>query len=65
MPEIDFISSIHSTTKRDYIGRVCDKEFPKHHAARLAKKWGMTIGMVTEELTMEGIIICLMDVGRL
>ena len=25
---------------RDYLARVNDKEFPKHKAAELAKKWG-------------------------
>tara|TARA_B100002019_G_scaffold284220_1_gene291605 strand:- start:93 stop:761 length:669 start_codon:yes stop_codon:yes gene_type:complete len=39
MNEIDFISSLHKKTKRDYLGRVNDKEFPKPKAAKLAKKW--------------------------
>lgn len=38
--EIDFISSLHKSTKRDYLARVNDKEFPKYKAAILAKKWG-------------------------
>ncbi len=38
--EIDFISSLHKSTKRDYLSRVNDKDFPKHKAAKLAKKWG-------------------------
>jgi len=37
MPYIDFISSIHSKTKRDYLKRV--NEFPKAEAAKLAKKF--------------------------
>lgn len=37
---IDFISSLHKSTKRDYMARVNDKEFPKYKAANLAKKWG-------------------------
>jgi SAM-dependent methyltransferase len=37
---IDFISSLHKSTKRDYMARVNDKEFPKYRAAKLAKKWG-------------------------
>ena len=27
---IDFISSLHKSTKRDYMARVNDKEFPKY-----------------------------------
>jgi len=37
MAYIDFISSIHTRTKRDYIGRV--NEFPKDEAATVAKKF--------------------------
>ncbi len=36
---IDLLSSIHKSTKRDYLGRVNDKEYPKDKAAKLAKKW--------------------------
>ncbi len=39
MHEIDFMSSLHKRTKRDYLSRVNDKEYPKHIAANLAKKW--------------------------
>ena len=38
--EIDFISSLHKATKRDYLARVNDKEYSKDRAAKLAKKWG-------------------------
>ena len=38
--EIDFISSLHKATKRDYLARVNDKEYSKDKAAKLAKKWG-------------------------
>jgi protein-L-isoaspartate(D-aspartate) O-methyltransferase len=38
MALIDFVSLIHKSTKRDYLGRV--NEFPKARAAELAKKWG-------------------------
>ncbi len=38
--EIDFISSLHKATKRDYLARVNDKKYPKFKAAKLAKKWG-------------------------
>ena len=37
MALIDFVSLIHKSTKRDYLGRV--NEFPKARAADLAKKW--------------------------
>ena len=40
MKEIDFMSTLHKSTKRDYLARVNDKEFPKAKAALLAKKWG-------------------------
>ena len=35
--EIDFNSSFHKSSKRDYLKRVNDKEFPKHLAAKLKK----------------------------
>jgi SAM-dependent methyltransferase len=35
---IDFINSLHTQTKRDYLGRV--NEYPKAEAAKVAKKWG-------------------------
>ncbi len=37
MAYVDFLSSVHKRTKRDYLARVL--EFPKAEAARLAKKW--------------------------
>jgi protein-L-isoaspartate(D-aspartate) O-methyltransferase len=37
MAHIDFLSSIHKRTTRDYLARVT--EFPKAEAATLAKKW--------------------------
>ena len=37
--EIDFISSLHKSTTRDYLKRVNDPEYPKHVAAKLAKKF--------------------------
>ena len=37
MSYIDFVSIIHTSTKRDYIGRV--NEFPKGKAAAMAKKF--------------------------
>jgi SAM-dependent methyltransferase len=39
MAYIDFLSVIHKSTLRDYLGRVNDKEFPKAKAAALAKQW--------------------------
>ncbi|EHI48713.1 methylase involved in ubiquinone/menaquinone biosynthesis [SAR116 cluster alpha proteobacterium HIMB100] len=35
----DFMSSVHKSTKRDYLARVNDKDYPKPYAASLAKKW--------------------------
>ena len=40
MAYIDFISVIHKSTKRDYLARVNDPEYPKAKAAELAKQWG-------------------------
>lgn len=40
MKYIDFLSTIHKSTFRDYLGRVNDPEFPKAKAAKLAKEWG-------------------------
>ena len=37
--EIDFINKVHSSTKRNYLERVNDKDFPKYKAASLAKKF--------------------------
>jgi len=37
---IDFMSVLHKATKRDYLARVNDPDFPKAKAAELAKKWG-------------------------
>ena len=39
MNEIDFMSSLHKSTKRNYLGRVNDINFPKAKAANLAKKF--------------------------
>ncbi len=39
MQNIDFMSSLHKSTKRDYLKRVNDPEFPKYKAASLAKKF--------------------------
>ncbi len=39
MAYIDFISVNHNKTKRDYLARVNDPDFPKAKAAALAKKW--------------------------
>jgi SAM-dependent methyltransferase len=37
---IDFMSPLHKATKRDYLARVNDPEYPKAKAAELAKQWG-------------------------
>lgn len=39
MAHIDFMSVLHKATKRDYLARVNDPDFPKPRAAELAKKW--------------------------
>ena len=39
MAYIDFMSVVHKATKRDYLARVNDPEYPKAKAAELAKKW--------------------------
>lgn len=39
MSYIDFMSVVHKATKRDYLARVNDPEFPKAKAAAMAKKW--------------------------
>lgn len=40
MAYIDFMSHVHKSTKRDYLARVNDPDFPKPKAATLSKKWG-------------------------
>jgi SAM-dependent methyltransferase len=40
MAFIDLMSAIHKSTKRDYLARVNEPNFPKAKAASLAKKWG-------------------------
>jgi protein-L-isoaspartate(D-aspartate) O-methyltransferase len=39
LAHIDFMSVLHKATKRDYLARVNDPDFPKPRAAELAKKW--------------------------
>ena len=39
MQEIDFMSTLHKSTQRDYLARVNDPEYPKEKAAYLAKKF--------------------------
>jgi SAM-dependent methyltransferase len=39
MAYVDFMSVIHKSTKRDYLARVNDPDYPKAKAAALAKKW--------------------------
>lgn len=40
MAYLDFMSQIHTQSKRDYLARVNDPDFPKAKAAEIAKKWG-------------------------
>ena len=39
MAYVDFISPLHTSTKRDYLARVNDPDYPKAKAAELAFKW--------------------------
>ena len=39
MARVEFMSVLHKSTKRDYLARVNDAEFPKARAAELAKKF--------------------------
>ena len=39
MAYIDLLSAIHKSTKRDYLARVNDPDYPKAKAAELAKRW--------------------------
>ncbi|MEW5864874.1 MAG: methyltransferase domain-containing protein [Pseudomonadota bacterium] len=39
MAYIDFMSVLHKATRRDYLARVNDPEYPKPKAAALAKQW--------------------------
>ena len=39
MAKVDFMGVLHKSTKRDYLARVNDAEFPKARAAELAKKF--------------------------
>ena len=65
MNEIDFMSTLHKSTSRDYLARVNDPLYPKHKAATLAKSSIMIIGMVTEEFVMEDINILREDGKKL
>lgn len=38
MPQVDFITQLHTSTKRDYVGRVT--EHPKAECATIAKRFG-------------------------
>lgn len=38
--EIDFMSVLHKSTKRDYLSRVIDQDYPKAKAAKIAKEYG-------------------------
>lgn len=39
MAYIDLMSPVHKATKRDYLSRVNDPDYPKARAATLAKQW--------------------------
>lgn len=40
MAYLDFMSVVHKSTRRDYLARVNDPDYPKAKAAALAKQWG-------------------------
>lgn len=40
MPLVDFMSSLHKSTQRDYLARVNDSKYPKDKAASIAKEFG-------------------------
>lgn len=40
MAYIDLMSALHKSTRRDYLARVNDPDYPKAKAAELAKQWG-------------------------
>jgi len=40
MAYLDFMSVVHKSTKRDYLERVNEPDYPKAMAAQLAKQWG-------------------------
>lgn len=40
MAYVDLMSVLHKSTRRDYLARVNDVEYPKPKAAELSKKWG-------------------------
>ena len=61
MAEIDFMSGLHKSTHRDYLGRVNDPVFPKPKAAELAKKFDFDTGMVTDVYVMAAINIWKVD----
>lgn len=39
MAYVDFLTSVHKSTKRDYIGRVTDPQYPKAKVAEISKKF--------------------------
>lgn len=39
MAEVDFMSVLHKSTIRNYLGRVTDTEYPKSKAAKIAKNY--------------------------
>ena len=59
MAEIDFMSVLHKSTQRDYLGRVNNFEYPKAKAAEIAKlaykkgtslkEAALKLGYLTEE----------------
>ena len=63
MAEVDFMNVLHKSTKRDYLARVNDTNYPKAKAAELAKNSLKIIGMETEEF-VTGVINTLKGGGK-
>ena len=63
MNEIDFMSSLHKSTKRDYLARVNDSEYPKEKAAQLAKKFESTRLINVDNVTLKNLerVGCMRD----
>ena len=40
MKELSIVTENHQSVDRDYLSRVIDVDYPKHKAAKIAKKWG-------------------------
>ena len=57
MAEVDFMSVLHKSTRRNYLARVNDPDYPKAKAAELAKNFPKTIGMEIDAFAMGAIYL--------